>query len=71
MIKPTTMKSKILFAMTLCVLVFQSETIACTVFRMKATSGNITLGRSMEFGVDLKYDSSWCHETLLSRALRL
>ena len=56
MIKPTTMKSKILLAMTLCSLVFLSETLACTVFRMKATNGNITLGRSMEFGVDLKYD---------------
>jgi len=33
-----------------------SELNACTVFRMKAKDGNITVTRSMEFGVDLKYD---------------
>lgn len=29
---------------------------ACTIFRMKAKDGNITLARSMEFGVNLNYD---------------
>jgi choloylglycine hydrolase len=33
-----------------------SGSTACTIFRMKAKDGNITIGRSMEFGVDLKYD---------------
>jgi len=33
-----------------------SEVFSCTIFRMKAKDGNITIGRSMEFGVDLKYD---------------
>lgn len=30
--------------------------MACTVFSMKAKDGTITIARSMEFGVDLKYD---------------
>jgi len=34
----------------------QEDSLACTVFRMKATDGNITVARSMEFGVDLHYD---------------
>ncbi len=29
---------------------------SCTVFRMTAKDGNITIARSMEFGADLKYD---------------
>ncbi|MEI6455678.1 MAG: linear amide C-N hydrolase [bacterium] len=33
-----------------------SDLQSCTVFRMKAKDGNITIARSMEFGVDLKYD---------------
>lgn len=33
-----------------------SGTQACTIFRMKAKDGTITLGRSMEFGVNLGYD---------------
>lgn len=32
------------------------DAFSCTIFRMKAKDGNITLARSMEFGVDLKYD---------------
>jgi choloylglycine hydrolase len=40
----------------LILLSFFSELNACTVFRMKALNGNITIARSMEFGVDLKYD---------------
>jgi len=37
-------------------LLFNSDAQACTVFRMKAKDGNITLGRSMEFGANLNYD---------------
>lgn len=33
-----------------------SDAHACTVFRMKATDGNITIARSMEFGANLNYD---------------
>jgi choloylglycine hydrolase len=33
-----------------------SGTQACTIFRMKAKDGNITIARSMEFGVNLGYD---------------
>ena len=33
-----------------------SDAVSCMVFRMKANDGNITIGRSMEFGVDMKYD---------------
>ncbi|MEI6434188.1 MAG: choloylglycine hydrolase family protein [Bacteroidota bacterium] len=33
-----------------------SATQACTIFRMKAKDGTITLARSMEFGVNLSYD---------------
>ncbi|MCX6307120.1 MAG: linear amide C-N hydrolase [Bacteroidetes bacterium] len=51
------MKTKlIIFLLSLTSLIAVNESFACTVFRLKATNGNITLGRSMEFGVDLKYD---------------
>ena len=50
------MNTKLLLAMTLSGLVFLSETQACTIFRMKAKDGTITLARSMEFGVNLNYD---------------
>ncbi|MCX6281723.1 MAG: linear amide C-N hydrolase [Bacteroidetes bacterium] len=33
-----------------------NDSWSCTVFSMKAKDGNITVARSMEFGVDLKYD---------------
>ncbi len=33
-----------------------SNTIACTIFRIKAKDGTIALARSMEFGVNLGYD---------------
>ena len=33
-----------------------SGTQACTIFRLKANDGNITIARSMEFGVNLDYD---------------
>jgi choloylglycine hydrolase len=33
-----------------------SGAYSCTIFRMKAKDGNITIARSMEFGADLKYD---------------
>jgi choloylglycine hydrolase len=33
-----------------------ADSYSCTVFRMKARDGNITVARSMEFGIDLKYD---------------
>jgi choloylglycine hydrolase len=56
MITMVTMKRNLLLAMTICGLVFFSETQACTIFRMKAKDGNITIGRSMEFGVNLNYD---------------
>ncbi len=36
--------------------ILTSDVQACTIFRLKATDGTITIGRSMEFGVDLKYD---------------
>jgi choloylglycine hydrolase len=32
------------------------DSVACTIFRMKAKDGNITIARSMEFGVNLGYD---------------
>ncbi len=35
---------------------FVQDVSSCTVFRMTAKDGNITIARSMEFGVDLKYD---------------
>ncbi|MCX6277320.1 MAG: choloylglycine hydrolase family protein [Bacteroidetes bacterium] len=51
-----TMKRKLYFFMAICCLTFLSETQACTIFRMKAKDGTITLARSMEFGANLNYD---------------
>ena len=38
------------------ILTSSHEVLSCTIFRLKATDGNITLARSMEFGVNLNYD---------------
>lgn len=42
--------------LVICFLTGMLETQACTIFRMKAKDGNITITRSMEFGVNLGYD---------------
>lgn len=60
--KPTTNITR--FTLCMCMLITviagqfipTSETQACTIFRLKANDGTITVARSMEFGVDLNYD---------------
>jgi len=50
-------KSLILLSAILCILSMQSNfSNACTIFRLKAKDGSLMVTRSMEFGVDLKYD---------------
>lgn len=51
------MKTPAIF--TILVIIFLipfSQDQACTIFKMKANDGNTIVTRSMEFGVDLKYD---------------
>jgi len=51
------MKSKlIIFLIMLTGFATRIDSQACTIFRMKAKDGNITIGRSMEFGANLGYD---------------
>jgi choloylglycine hydrolase len=33
-----------------------ANSYSCTLFLLKAKDGNLTVARSMEFGIDLKYD---------------
>ncbi len=50
------MKTRIILIISLITFFGFSDAFSCTIFRMIAKDGNITLARSMEFGVDLKYD---------------
>jgi len=49
-------KSALFFLAWLLGMLATGSSTACTVFSMKAKDGNITIARSMEFGVDLHYD---------------
>ena len=50
------MKTRIILIISLITFFGFSDAFSCTIFRMIAKDGNITIARSMEFGVDLKYD---------------
>ncbi len=51
------MKTKILIILfSILNMAAQQNARSCTIFRMKAKDGNITIARSMEFGVNLGYD---------------
>lgn len=48
--------SNLIISLVFLTMISFTDIFSCTIFRMKAKDGNIMIGRSMEFGVDLKYD---------------